>query len=204
VVFPIEVVEVLEQFLLADDDAGAMDEVFEDVVFSGREVDEDTGAVDGLLEGIEGDAEGVEGGVGRALAAADEGLGAGDELAEVEGLGEVVVGTGVEELDDEGGAFFGGEDEDGGRVLAGADALKEAESVEPGQHKVQDYEVVAEVAGVVVTGEAVRGPIDSEAGAVAESGGEVIGEAGFIFDEQDAHGGSGSSRQYDAGRIKGA
>jgi hypothetical protein len=108
-------------------------EVLEDVVLGGRKIDEDAGAVDGLFERIEGDAEGVESGVGSALAAADERFGAGDELAEVEGLGEVVVCAGIEELDDGAGAFAGGEDEDGGCVLAGADALEEAEAVEAGE-----------------------------------------------------------------------
>jgi hypothetical protein len=202
VMFPIEVVEMLEEFLLANDNARAVHEVLEDVVLGGREVDEDAGTMNGLFQRIEGDAEGVESGVGRALAAADEGFGAGDEFAEVEGLGEVVVCAGVEELDDGAGAFAGGEDEDGGRVLAGADALKEAEAVETGKHEVEDDEVVAEVAGAVVACETVGGPVDSEAGAVAEGGGEIFGEADFIFDEQDAHGESNSSRQYDAGRIK--
>jgi len=54
VVFPVEVVEVLEQLLLVDDDARAVHEVLEDVVLSGREVDKDTGAVDGLFQSIEG------------------------------------------------------------------------------------------------------------------------------------------------------
>ena len=102
----------------------------------------------------------------------------------------IFVCAGIEELDDGAGAFAGGEDEDGGRVLTGADALEEAEAVEAGQHEVEDDEVVTGVAGEVVAGDAVRGPIDSEAGAVAEGGGEVIGEAGFIFDQEDAHGGA--------------
>ena len=35
VVFPVVIVEVLEKFLLADDLAGMVQQVFEDVVFSG-------------------------------------------------------------------------------------------------------------------------------------------------------------------------
>ena len=100
VVLPVVVVEVLEQFALADDYARAVDEVFEDAVFGGREVDEDAGAADGLLQRVDLHTESVERGVRRAFAAADEGLGAGDELAEVEGLGQVVVGAGVEQLND--------------------------------------------------------------------------------------------------------
>ncbi len=100
VVLPVVVVEVLQQLALADDGAGTVHQVFEDAVFGGREIDEDAVAADGLLQGVHFEAEGGEGGVRRALAAADECLGAGDQLAQVEGLGQVVVGPGVEQLDD--------------------------------------------------------------------------------------------------------
>ena len=146
-------------------------------------------AADGLLQGVQiRDAERVEGGVGRALAAADEGLGAGDEFAEVEGLGEVVVGAGVEQLDD--------------GVLAPSLAVRmrtgvaswrarrrrsRLEAVELGQHQVENDEVVAAVAGEVVAGLAVGGPIDRETGTVAQGGGQVVRQPNFIFHEQDAH-----------------
>ncbi len=101
-------------------------QVFEDVVFSGREIDERAAAVHGLLKRIEFDVERIEGGVGRAFAAANECLGARDEFAEVEGFGEVVVRAGVEQFDDGVLAFFGGEDEDGSGVFASTHAAKQA------------------------------------------------------------------------------
>ena len=100
VMLPVVVVEVLEQFTLADDFARVVDEVFEDAVLGGRQVDERAGAANRLLQRVQLDIESGERGVGGALAAADEGLGAGDELAQIEGLGQVVVGPGVEQFDD--------------------------------------------------------------------------------------------------------
>ncbi len=187
VMLPVVVVEVLEEFLLADDLAGMVQQVFENVVLGGREIDERAVAVHGLLQGIEVDAERVECGMGCALAAADEGFGAGEEFAEVEGLGEVVVCAGVEQLDDGVLALFRGEDEDGGRIFAGAHAAQDAVAVELGQHQVEDHEVVAEIARSVVAGLAIGGPVDGKARAVAQGGSKIVGQPDFIFDEQDAH-----------------
>jgi hypothetical protein len=128
--------------------------------------------------------------VGSALAATDEDLGTGDEFAEIEGLGEVVVCAGIEELDDGVLAFFGGEDEDRCRVFAGAHAAKEAVSVEFGKHEVEDDEVVAEITGCVIASFTIGGPVDGETGAVAQGGGEIVGQADFVFYEQHTHGGT--------------
>ena len=125
--------------------------------------------------------------MGRAFAAADEGLGAGNEFAEVEGLGEVVVCAGVEQLNDGAGAVFGGEDEHRGGVFAGTQAAQNAEAVEFGQHEIENDEIVDAIAGGVVAGLAVRGPIDREAGAVAQGGSEVFRQPNFVFHQQNAH-----------------
>jgi len=204
VVLPVVVVEVLEEFLLADDFARVMEEVLEDVVLGGREVDKDAGAMDSLLERVEFNVEGFEGWVSSAFAATDEDFGASDEFAEVEGLGEVVVCAGVQQLDDCVFAFFRGEDENGGRVFAGAHAAEEAVAIELGEHEIEDDEVVAEIAGCVVAGFSVGGPVDGESGPVAEGGGEIVGEADLVFYEQHAHGGSLHREIMDATRLNGA
>ncbi len=70
----------------------------------------------------------------------------------------------------ESGAVFGGEDEHGGGIFAGAQAAQNAEAVEFGQHEIKNDEIVDAIAGGVVAGFAVRGPIDCEAGAIAQGG----------------------------------
>ena len=204
VMLPVVVVEVFEEFLLADDFARMVKQVFEDVVLGGREVDEHASAMDGLLERIELDIESVEGGMGGSFATADEGLGAGEEFAEVEGFGEIVVRTGVEELDDSVLAFFCSEDENGGGIFAGAHAAEEAVAVELGEHEVENDEVVTEIGCSVVAGFTVRGPIDGKTGSVAEGGGEIVGKPNFVFNEQNAHGGSLHGEIMNGTRLNGA
>jgi hypothetical protein len=160
--------------------------------------------MDGLLEGVQLDVQGFEGGVGSALAAADEDLGAGDEFTQVEGFGKVVVCAGIEELNDGVLALLGGEDEDRGGVFARAHATKEAVAVEFGEHEIEDDEVVAEIASCVVACFPVGGPVDGEAGAVAEGGREIVGEPDFVFHEQHTHGGVLHTESMNGTRLNGA
>ena len=52
VMLPVVVVEMLEQFFAGDDDARAVDEVLEDAVLGGREIEQAAVAMDGLLERV--------------------------------------------------------------------------------------------------------------------------------------------------------
>src|SRR5262245_61554633 len=96
---PVVVVQVLEEFLLTYNFARVMEQIFKDVVLGGREVYKDTATMDRLLERIQFDIKGFQGGVGCALSSPDEDLGTSNEFPEIEGLGKVVVSTGVEQLD---------------------------------------------------------------------------------------------------------
>src|SRR6185503_2637290 len=201
VVLPVVVVEVLEEFLLADDLAWVVQKVLEDVVFGRREIDEESAAMDSLLKAVEFYAERLERGVGSALSPADECLGSGNELSEIEGFGEVVVCTVIQELDDGFLAFLRGKDEDGCGIVTGAHAAKQALTVEFGEHEVEDDEVVTEVTGCIVSRFAVLSPIDCEAGAVAQGCGEILSETDLIFDQQHAHWGL-SHCNYGRNKIK--
>ena len=137
VMLPVVVVEVLEQFFAGDDDAGSMHEVFEDAVFGGGEIDGTAIANNDLLERVEFDAGVAKDRMGCAFSTADEGFDASHEFAEVEGLAEVVVGSGVEQLDDGAGAFAGGEDKDRGCVVARSKAAKQGLSALAGKQEIQ-------------------------------------------------------------------
>ena len=70
--------------------------------------------------------------------AAKEGFEADEEDAEVEGLGEVVVGAGFDAFEDLFGAGAGGEHEDRRVMLGFAESAHDGEAVGTGQHAVED------------------------------------------------------------------
>jgi hypothetical protein len=120
------------------------------------------------------------------LGAAEEGFDADEEDVEVEGLGEVVVGTGFEAGEDVFGAGAGGEHEDGGVALGVAQGAGDGEAVGAGQHAVEDDggdlfrrgEEVGEggvAVGLVVSAVSLGGEVEEQA----------LGEMRFVFDEGD-------------------
>ena len=121
------------------------------------------------------------------LAAADERLGAGEQFAQVEGLGEVVVGTGVEQFDDLRAFVPGSQDQDRSHVFAAAHLTHDTEAVETGQHEVEQKEVVVAVFGERDAIKAIFGAVDREAATLAQGLGDVIGEANLIFDDKHSH-----------------
>lgn len=187
-----ELVFVEEVFVeggAADDFAAMEHEVFEQGVFAGGE---------GNFFGVAGDAfgGGVElkiadsvGGAGLAGGATDEGAEAGEEFVEIEGFGEVVVGTLVEAFDAIGHGISGGEHEDGGGD-AGAESGEDLPAVESGEHDVEDDGVVLMVGGFVESFLAVAGGVD---GIVffTQGGGEAALEEGVVFDDEEFHEGCG-------------
>ncbi len=120
--------------------------------------------------------------------AADEGLDADEEDGEFEGFGEVVVGAGLDAVEDVLGVGAGGEHEDGGEAVGGAEGLGDGEAVGAGEHAVEDDdgdffwagggrgEEVGEggvAVGLVVGAEAFEFEVEEEA----------LGEVFFVFDE---------------------
>ena len=174
VVLPIEVVEVFEQFALADDDPRPVHQIFKNAVLDGREVNQHALALHRLLQRIDFQAQSGQRGMGC-------------QLAQVEGLGKVVVGPGVEQLHNGLRALLRRQHQHRRGVLAAAQALQNAQAVELGQHQVEDDEVVAEVLGKLVADQAVLGPIHRETGAVAQGRGQVVGQPHLIFHQQNAH-----------------
>lgn len=198
--------DLLEDFLAGDDLGGAIGEVAEEV---GLHKGELGGAVGGEeFEGVEADGTAGEGefvgglgwwrrcsGIGGGLPghAAEEALETDEKDVEVEGLGEVVVGAGLDAFEDLFRAGAGGEHEDGDEALGVAEGASDGEAVGAGEHAVEqdggggvwpgggDGEEVSE--GEIAVGE-VLGTV--ALGLKVEE--QPLGEVGFVFNEGDEGG----------------
>ena len=125
-------------------------------------------------------------------AAAQDGAQAGQQLARVEGLGQVVVGADFEAHDAVGLLAPCRQHQDR-HVGAGANRPAELEAVAIGQHEVQDHRVVAALKGGRETGLGALPMLEGQAGA-AEIGRDHLGERAVILDHQQVgHGGPTST-----------
>jgi hypothetical protein len=120
---------------------------------------------------------------GGRLGAAQEAAHAGDELADAEGLGHVVVGAGVDAGDDVGLGAAGGQHEHGGEVAAGAQALEEGQAVDAGEHPVEEDEVVAAGGELDLGLVAVGGELEVEALGAQELD-QAVADRGLVLDDQ--------------------
>ncbi len=122
--------------------------------------------------------------------AAEERLEPDEEDAEVEGLGQVVVGAGFDAFEDVFGAGAGGEHEDGGVLLGFAEGANDGEAIGAGKHAVED-DGGDFFGGILFGGEEVGEggvAIGFVMGAVAfglEVVEEALGEVFFVFDYDD-------------------
>ena len=109
------------------------------------------------------------------------------QFAQVEWLGQVIVGPGVEQLDDLRRLVARGENEDGGHVLAATNLAHNTEAIESRQHEVEQQEVVVLELGERGPVRAILGTVHREAAALTQGFGDIVGEPGFIFNDQDSH-----------------
>ena len=123
---------------------------------------------------------------GRPHAAADERAQARVELADVERLGQVVVGAAVEPGDAGVDAVAGGQHQHRHLRSAGAQALAELQPVDERQHHVEDDRVVVgdrhELDDLAAIGRDVHG-----VGLLAQPLRQHPRRVRFVFDQQDAH-----------------
>jgi hypothetical protein len=110
----------------------------------------------------------------------------GKQLFEREGLDEIVVGSGAEAANAILDGVFGGEDKDVGVGAVVAEAAKEGEAVEAGEHEIEDDDVIFVALGEPETLGAVGGEVDGVA-AVAQAAGDGALKALRVLDVQDAH-----------------
>jgi hypothetical protein len=121
------------------------------------------------------------------LGAADEGLEAGVQLGEGEGLGEVVVAAGLQAADAVVELGAGTEDDDGQLVLLRAQGLDQRQPIELGEHEVNDGGRVVTLPGERKAIEAVGRVVHGKA-RLLQPAGDKGGELGIVLDDQDAHG----------------
>ncbi len=158
-----------------------------------------------VVEGVLGGGEGGRGGVGGVCGlgwgrrrgscglpghAAEEGFEADEEDIQVEGLGEVVIGAGLDAFEDVLGAGARGEHEDGGVAASVAEGAGDGEAVGSGEHAVEEDGGGGVWAGCGRGEKGGQGfvAVGEMLGAVAlgfEVEEETLGEVGFVFDEGD-------------------
>ena len=116
--------------------------------------------------------------------ATKDGFDAGHDLIQAEGLGDVVIATDGETGDLVLGGVFGGEEEDGTGVAAGAQALGYTETVDVGQHDVQHNEVglFLEHRGDGLGAGAYRAHHEA---CEAQAGREQVPNVGFVIDNKN-------------------
>jgi len=184
---------------LGDGAPGVAHEVFEQGKLAGLEFDGIGSATDLAGEEIEGEiSDGEAGRFGGAGGTTDEGLDAGEEFGEGEGLGQIIVATSLESADPVIDGGLGTQEEDGDPIALGAEALDELEAVKTGQHDIDDGGVVGGGGGEIEGGTAVMADIDGEP-ALTESVGDERSDLGIVLDYEEAHvgdhaGGEGRER----------
>ena len=118
--------------------------------------------------------------------APQQGAQPGQQLLEVEGLGEIVVGAGIEALDTVVNGAARGQHEDGSAKARAAKFPADGVAVLHRQHDVEDHDIVLVDGGLVQRLFAVAGDIDG-VGLFAEAFGDKPGDPGFVFNQQDPH-----------------
>src|SRR6185436_6622547 len=135
-----------------------------------------------------------------AVAAADEGAQAGQELGELEGLDQVVVGAGVEAAHPVRQPIARGEDQHRGRILLFPQGPQHGQAVQLGQHDVEDDRVIRVGLRVPEALLAVGGAIHRIAG-LAQSLGHRASQRFVIFDEEHAHRRRSASMAWNLGPV---
>ncbi len=132
---------LFEDHHAAAEAAGGAHEEFEEAIFAGGQLDGGA-AAEGLAGG------GVKTEIGDAQdggavvgAAPGEGADAGEQLLQLEGFGQIIVGAGVEALDAFVDFAAGGEEQDGSELAAVAQLAEDAEAIAAGEHDVEDQAV---------------------------------------------------------------
>ena len=166
--------------------SGAVHQALEEVVLGAGEEDVFARARDFASGGIENEIADLQLELLRDGGAALDGAEAGQEFFEGEGLGEVVVGAGIEAADEVRDGILGGEHEQGRGDVLGAQTLGDLVAVELGHHDVEDDDIEFVIAGEFKALVAVARADDGVA-LFRESFAKQFDHAGLVFDDEQLH-----------------
>src|SRR5256886_11877659 len=110
----------------------------------------------------------------------------GEELVKVKGLAQIVVGPGVESLHPVVDSVTRGKHQDGYSRTARSQVFADLDSVFPGQHHIQQDEVVIVNTGLVERGLSIGRNVDS-VGLLAKAFRQDLGCIGLVLDQQYPH-----------------
>ena len=65
--------------------------------------------------------------------------------------------------------------------------FEQAEAIQPGQHQVENDQVIAAVLGKMQAGQPIFRAVDGEAGTIAQSGSHIFRQPHLVFDHQYPH-----------------
>ena len=121
------------------------------------------------------------------FAAADQRLGPRQQFAEIERLGDVIVGSGIEQGYDRLLLVARGQDQHRNVGATAAQALQQGKPVESRQHQVENHQIIRVRLRHVEAVFAVEGDVDRIAGALAQAAGDILRQPPLVFDDQNPH-----------------
>ena len=110
---PIEIVEMLQQFLLRNHRARPMNKIFKNSIFRWREIEELTATADSLLDCIQLQIRNRDYRSRNALGASYERFDSGQQFSQIERLVEIIVGSCIQQIYDGFFAFLRRKNKDG-------------------------------------------------------------------------------------------
>jgi hypothetical protein len=161
-------------------------EEFEQTKFSGGEMDFPSSAEDATLGDFQGQVADPQGMSARLEYAALEGADTGEQDSKGEGLGYIVVGAGIKAFDDVGDGVAGSKHQNGDVLLEFAEAAGDLNTVDSGEHHIEENHVEA---GVLREGKGGEAVVSEAYGVIVffEPAAEDLGHAFFVFDNKDFH-----------------
>ena len=183
---PVESPDGFDEGAAGDNFSSAVHQALEEVVLGAGEEDVFTGARDFASRRIEDKISHLNLGLLGDRGATLDGAQAGEEFFEGKGLGEVVVGAGVEAADEVGDGVLGSEHEQGRGDVLGAQALGDLVAVERGHHDVEDDDIEFVVAGEFEAFVAIA-RADDRVALFRESFAKQLDHAGLVFDDEQLH-----------------